>query len=116
MFSLSSTLARRSARTMLVARRPLTAQSLAQVQDLESVLTSLHWKSSKDTVEEIRQMMDEYKTNHAIRVPEQLEDQVCSRMGNIKTQISTNPAADRNTIDTEIFGLKRMVKSELYRQ
>ena len=113
MFSL---VARRTALPMAMARRPLSTQTLAQVQDLESMLQNLRWSNSKDTVQEIRALMNECKTNHAVKIPDaRLEDQVCTRMRDIQEQLSGN-GANRDAVQAEIFGLKRMVKSELYGQ
>eukprot|EP00429_Kryptoperidinium_foliaceum_P037604 CAMPEP_0176179392 /NCGR_PEP_ID=MMETSP0120_2-20121206/91915_1 /TAXON_ID=160619 /ORGANISM="Kryptoperidinium foliaceum, Strain CCMP 1326" /LENGTH=117 /DNA_ID=CAMNT_0017517563 /DNA_START=275 /DNA_END=628 /DNA_ORIENTATION=- len=111
--SLSNIIARRATLSIMGARRPLTAQAQASVQDLESALQNLRWSDCKDSVKEIRQLMNECKTNHAIRVPDAaLENQVSSKLGAIRAEL--NGRADHNAIDAEILGLKRMVKSELY--
>ena len=103
-----------SATMMATASRPLSTQTLAQVQDLESTLKNLRWNHSKDTVHEIRDLMNESKTNHAIKVPDAaLEDQVCTRMQDIRSKLQDG---DRDAVHAEIFGLKRLVKSQLYGQ
>lgn len=120
MYSRSSMIARRMV-PMALRSRPLSVQTLAKVQDLESVLSNLHWTNCKDNVKEIRQLMNECKTNHAIRIPDdQLEHQVCARMAEIQSHIlpsgtqAAHSWAEREAVNAEISGLKSMVKSELY--
>lgn len=113
--TISSNIARRAAAS-IGARRPLTAVARARVQDLESTLQSLRLSQTKDVVKEIRQLMSECKTNHSIRIPNsQLEEQVFSQLGAIRSQLNSNSRVDVGAIDAEILGLKRMVKSTLYK-
>lgn len=109
------TMARRSA-PMVV--RPLSVATMAKVMDLEATLHKLHWHSTEDNVKEIVQLMDECKTNHAVRIPDdKLESLVRARLGDIRTQLTTtihDPSDARQAIDTEIFGLKQMVRSQVY--
>ena len=93
----------------------LSTQTDAQVHVVEDLLVNLHWDYIKDNVEEIRQLLNETKTNHAVREPNAiLEDQVANKMKEIQDMIAFNPSPDRGEVEARVCGLKRMVKSELY--
>ena len=91
-----------------------STQTQNQVQQVEEKLNSLNWAHLKDNVHEIRNLMDEPKTNHAIRVPDAtLEMQVVEYMKEIQDMIA-DPAADMDQVQLRVCGLKRMVKDKLY--
>lgn len=123
-----SLFARRSA-TMMAGRRipaaplasmkPLVAslstQTESQVHAVEDMLVNKHWNYLKDDVEVIRQLLNEKKTNKAIREPNAvLEDQVANAMQEIQNMIAANPCPSRFDVESRVCGLKRKVKAELY--
>lgn len=117
----SLTIARRA---LLVSGRGLPMNSLpaavfstqteTQAETLEKMLHDLRWNAIKDNVKELRALMNEPKTNHAVIEPDALfSDEVSAKMQAIQDMISA-PAPSRDAIDASVFGLKTMVKGKMY--
>jgi hypothetical protein len=90
-----------------------STNAVSQVQAVEDMLKNLRWADLKDNVHEVRDLMNEMKTNHAIRKPSPaMEAQVADEMAQIQ-KMSTDPNR-REEVGKRVVGLKRMVKQELY--
>ena len=97
-----------------VGKRVVSTQTYAQVQALERVFENLHWKDAKDKVEEIREIMDEYKTNHSVATPDaKFEQMVTEKLHEIE-EMAGQVGSEHKQVFHEVFGLEDEVKSELY--
>lgn len=122
MFSLS-VVSRRVAATAMsrsalaTTAKPMAAfstRAYAQVESMEEALTHKHWADVKDNVKEIRELMDEVKTNHAIHMPDaQFEGYVTDNMEAIRKMIGT-ANTNKEEIADRVFDLKMEVKGKLY--
>jgi uncharacterized protein YoaH (UPF0181 family) len=85
-----------------------------QIQGFEGVLRKLQWSDVKDEVEEIRQIMHEGTTNHAVNSPDvELEQLVERTIDDIKQMIEKNPTK-HGLVYARLHVLKGLVKAKLY--
>ena len=122
---ISSIVARRS--TLLAARclanvlptsasvaAPLSTMASQQVYRIEDMLASMHWAHLKDNVEEVRQLLNEPKTNHSLHPESSLEDEVTRELRTIEDMVMTSSTPDLYAIESRVNGLKNHVRSQLY--
>ena len=106
-----STFARRSA-TKMAATRRFTTNTVSQVESVEGVLKNMKWTDLKDNVRGVRNLLNEVKTNHALKADQQLESKVATEMKEIQQMVSNNAA--RAEVESRITALKKMTKQQLY--
>jgi hypothetical protein len=115
MFSLS--VVSRRAATMTMRRGATSAlfstRSYAQAEAVEELLKAKQWADVKDEMKEIRELMDEVKTNHAVHLPDaQFEGRVVDNMEQIQKMIENTNA--KKEVADRVFDLKMEVKGKLY--
>ena len=98
----------------VVSRRLVATQTFAQVQALERIFENLHWHDAKDKVEEIRELMDEHKTNHSVKTPDaEYEQMVTERLHTIQG-LAEQVGANHGDVFHRVFNVERDVKQSLY--
>mmetsp|Transcript_19843 Transcript_19843/g.29818 ORF Transcript_19843/g.29818 Transcript_19843/m.29818 type:complete len:120 (-) Transcript_19843:211-570(-) len=114
-----SIVAKRSA-NIYARRAPFIASSLstqtqAQLDAVEEVcMSKYHWADVKDKLEEIKSIMNEFTTNHAVGMPDaDLEQYISDNMQDLQKMIS-NPKASHDAVFARAFELKGVVKDRLY--
>lgn len=91
-----------------------STQTQTQISLLEKKLEDLHWKNIKDQVQELRHLMNEPKTNHAVHEPDALfTSEVESKMADIY-QMLNSPAPNREAVDHVVFEMKKSMKDKMY--
>jgi uncharacterized protein YoaH (UPF0181 family) len=84
------------------------------IYDFEGAMRKLQWSDVKDEVEEIRKLMHEGTTNHAVDTPDvELELLVDRSINDIKQMVEKNPS-NHELVFARIHGLKSFVKAKLY--
>ena len=85
-----------------------------QIDGFEGVMRKLQWSDVEDEVEEIRELMHEGTTNHAVNTPDvELEQLVEKSINDIKQMIEKNPTK-HGLVFARIHVLKDLVKAKLY--
>jgi hypothetical protein len=85
-----------------------------EIYGFEDVARKLQWSDVKDELEEIRKLMHEGTTNHAVDTPDvELEQLVEKSINDIKQMIEKNPTK-HDLVFARIHGLKGFVKARLY--
>lgn len=95
-----------------------STQTSHQVKAVESMLQNRRWTDVKDEVESIRLMMEERKTNLAIHPATPLQDlerTVQATLHEIQNMASQRGNHSHDDAFARAFGLKRELKSQLYR-
>jgi hypothetical protein len=100
--------------TSAAAAAPLSTLASQQVYRIEDLLTSMQWVHLKDNVEEVRQLLNEPKTNHSLHPRSSLEDEVTLELRTIEDMLKTSSAPDLHGIACRVNGLKNHVRSQLY--
>lgn len=100
--------------TTSAAAAPLSTLASQQVYRIEDLLTSMQWVHLKDNVEEVRQLLNEPKTNHSLHPRSSLEDEVTLELRTIEDMLKTSSAPDLHGIASRVHGLKNHVRSQLY--
>ena len=100
--------------TTSAAAAPLSTLASQQVYRIEDLLTSMQWVHLKDNVEEVRQLLNEPKTNHSLHPRSSLEDEVTLELRTIEDMLKTSSAPDLHGIASRVNGLKNHVRSQLY--
>jgi hypothetical protein len=98
--------------TSIVA--PLSTVANQQVLQLENMLASMHWVHLKDNVKEVRQLLNEPKTNRSLRAASSLEDEVACELRSIEAMMMKSSSPDLDAIESRVYGLKNHVRSQLY--
>ena len=93
---------------------PLSTVASQQVYRIEDLLTSMQWVHVRDNVEEVRQLMNEPKTNHSLHPESSLEDEVTRELRTIEEMLKISSAPDLHAIASRVCGLKNHVRSQLY--
>jgi DNA-binding transcriptional MerR regulator len=101
-----------------LATKPIAAlfstRAYTQAEAVEELLMTKHWADVKDNMKEIRELMDEVKTNHAVHLPDaQFEGYVVDNMEAIQQMIRTSNT-NKAEIADRVFDLKMEVKGKLY--
>jgi len=99
---------------VVAAAAPLSTVASQQVYRIEDLLTSMQWVHVRDNVEEVRQLMNEPKTNHSLHPESSLEDEVTSELRTIEDMLKTSSAPDLHAVASRVCGLKNHVRSQLY--
>jgi len=97
-----------------VTSAPLSTVASQQVLRMEDLLTSMHWIHLKDNVEEVRQLLNEPKTNHSLHPESSLEDDVTRELRMIEDMVVKGSSSDLPSIESRVCGLKNHVRSQLY--
>ena len=100
--------------TSTAAAAPLSTVASQQVYRIEDLLASMQWAHLKDNVEEVRQLLNEPKTNHSLHPESSLEDLVTRELRTIEDMVMTTSAPDLSAIESRVCGLKNHVRSQLY--
>ena len=101
-------------RAPILAKRMVSTHTYAQVQALEKLFDNLHWHDARDKVEEIRELMDEHKTNHAIKIPPlKFEDMVTDTLRDIEL-MAQQVGSEHDAVFHRVFDVEREVKDALY--
>jgi hypothetical protein len=108
-----------AARRLAMVSTPSPAAGLStlagqQVSRTEDLLTNMHLAYLKDNVEEVRQLLNEPKTNHSLHPDASLEDDVARELSNIQDILMKSSSPDLNAIESRVSGLKKHVRSQLY--
>ena len=99
--------------TFSPAAASFSTQTYKQVETVEDMLKNLRWSDVKDEMKCIKSIMNEGKTNHAIRQPDAtFEQRVEADVSEIQNMIATNPNHDE--VWHRIHDLKMEVKGQLY--
>ena len=96
------------------AAAPLSTVASQQVYRIEDLLTSMHLAHLKDNVEEVRQLLNEPKTNHSLHPESSLEEEVTRELRTIETMVNSSSTPDLPAIESRVCGLKNHVRSQLY--
>jgi hypothetical protein len=89
-----------------------TNSTVSQVQQVEDMLKNMKYADLKDHVHEVRELMNEVKTNHSLRqVSPATEAKIAETMAAIQ-QLSAS--GSREEVNKRVCGLKRTLKQELY--
>ena len=100
--------------TSTAAAAPLSTVASQQVYRIEDLLANMQWAHLKDNVEEVRQLLNEPKTNHSLHPESSLEDMVTRELHTIEDMVMTSSAPDLSAIESRVCGLKNHVRSQLY--
>ena len=100
--------------TSTAATAPLSTVASQQVYRIEDLLANMQWAHLKDNVEEVRQLLNEPKTNHSLHPESSLEDLVTRELRTIEDMVMTTSAPDLSAIESRVCGLKNHVRSQLY--
>jgi hypothetical protein len=92
----------------------LSTLASQQVTRMEDLLMNMHWAHLKDNVEEVRQLLNEPKTNHSLHPDASLEDEVTRELSSIQDMLMKSSSPDLNVIESRVSGLKKHVRSQLY--
>lgn len=85
-----------------------------QLDVLEDAMRKLEWSDVEDEIEEIRHLMHEGTTNHAVNTPDVEVEQLVERsINDIKQMIEKNPNK-HGLVFARIHVLKGLVKAKLY--
>lgn len=96
------------------AAAAFSTQTQTQIDVLEKKLQELHWKNVKDNVEELRLLMNEPKTNHAVTELDDLfKADFAGKMAEIQEMVNA-PAPNRDEVDAVVFGLKKTMRGKMY--
>lgn len=91
-----------------------STNAVSQVEAVEGMLKNLRWADLKDNAHELRELMNEMKTNRAVRKPgAELEAKVAQEMKEIQKMFA-DPEGCRDEVGRRVTGLKRMMKGQLY--
>jgi uncharacterized membrane protein YgaE (UPF0421/DUF939 family) len=93
---------------------PLSTLASQQVYRIEDMLASMHLAHLKDNVEEVRQLLNEPKTNHSLHPESSLEEDVARELRFIEDMVMTSSAPNLPAIESRVCGLKNHVRSQLY--
>ena len=97
---------------------PLSTAASQQVLRIEDLLTNMHWTHLKDNVEEVRQLLNEPKTNHSLHPDPTLEDEVTRELERIEDLVMKASSSSSDlllpSIESHVCGLKSHVRSHLY--
>jgi hypothetical protein len=93
---------------------PLSTAANQQVVHMEDMLTRMQWPHLKDNVEEVRQLLNEPKTNHSLHAESSLEDDVARELRSIEAMMVKSSSPDLGAIESRVHGLKNHVRSQLY--
>jgi len=96
------------------AAAPLSTLANQQVYRIEDLLTSMHLAHLKDNVEEVRQLLNEPKTNHSLHPESSLEDLVTRELRTIEDMVTATSVPNLSAIESRVCGLKNHVRSQLY--
>ena len=100
--------------SVAAAAAPLSTVATQQVYRIEDLLTNMQWVHVRDNVDEVRQLMNEPKTNHSLHPESSLEDEVTRELRTIEDMLKTSSAPDVHAIASRVCGLKNHVRSQLY--
>ena len=100
--------------TLTTATAPLSTVASQQVYRIEDLLVNMQLAHLKDNVEEVRQLLNEPKTNHSLHPESALEDMVTRELHTIEDMVMTSSAPDLSAIESRVCGLKNHVRSQLY--
>lgn len=100
-----------------ITSKAFSTQAMAQVEAVEELCKNFNWADIRDEVKEIRQILNEPKTNKAIHIPEDIsafEQLVVNNMTDLQSMLSGN-RANHDEVYNKAHGLKGEVKTALYR-
>lgn len=90
-----------------------STQTVAQVEAVEGMLRDLCWAELKDNVHSLRDLMNEFKTNHALKKPDAaMENQLANEMQDIQELFADG--TNRDEANWRICRLKSMMKEKMY--
>ena len=92
----------------------MSTQTTKHVETLEKILGDLRWTDVHDEVEEIRQLLNEPKTNHSVQGPSaEFEKELNLKMTEIENMINS-PQPKHDVIENNVAHLKSMMKEKMY--
>ena len=112
--SVLTTTLRHLPKARIITAAAMSTQTVKHVETLEKLLDDLGWTDVHDEVKEIRQLMNEPKTNHAIQEPnDEFDQQVDLKMTEIENMIHA-PEPRHDVIENNVLHLRNMMKEKMY--